>query len=474
MGKHSIRKLLSLYYPLFAILIGIALISLAMGPYQTLDTELEFNTTKGVLRWGYPYFDRHGEPSIESYGNLFNVPPLGFYMQAVFLRVVGVTMENGVALITLFGLASIVLIYKLGNELYGKSTGVFAAALFALAPWQLILTRAFLIDAQCLLLSLAYLYYGVLAIRKDSVKLAAFSGIFFAAAFLTKQYAVFMLIPLLLLYIYHQPKNPKRILAQLGAFALPALFSTLLWYQVIMGKELLYLLNHNDFMDLNFPETIVSYSFITNFLINYGLGIFFVSAVVFSFAVGLLCWKRFSKQSVVFDLICMVTILSILGIVMYMGVNLNLKAPYTSAIKYIYQSLPFFSLAVASLAGKSASLLRITTKSKLKRTLLFSAGFIGLIMLATPIIANMNTARQLATTSYLILRVQPNQDVGYSFQVLSTISQDNPLLAVQFFGFIVVLSGLLWQSRHFILNYFKSILQLGVLAKKRRACRVQV
>jgi 4-amino-4-deoxy-L-arabinose transferase-like glycosyltransferase len=213
-----------------------------MGPYRNTDTQLEFSTAQGVLKWGYPY--------LEVKGNLFNLPPLGFYTEALFFLIFGSSMDNGVALITLFGLASTVVVYKLGKEAYDKSTGLFAAALFALAPWQLILTRAFLVDAQCLFLSLVYLYFGILAIRKDSVKLALVSGIFFAAALLTKQYAVFMLIPLLLLYAYHRPRNPKQILLQLGAFILPAVHATLWWYNIIMGKWLLYFVQHSDFWGL--------------------------------------------------------------------------------------------------------------------------------------------------------------------------------------------------------------------------------
>jgi len=452
LGNHNIRRLLREYYPLLAILIGVTLISIPMGPYRTLDTGLELSTVQGVLKWGYPYY--------KDWGNLFNEPPLGFYTEALFLRVFGLTEENGVVLITLFGLACTVMMYKLGKELYGKSPGLFAAAFFALAPWELILSRSFLIDTQCLLLSMIYLYFGILAIRKDSVKLAAVSGIFFAAALLTKLFAVFMLIPLLLLYLYQRPKNAKQILGQLGAFTLPAVFSTLLWYQIIAGKEILYLINHNDFRDLNFPGVVPTYSFVTNFLINYGLGLFFFVTVVFSLVIGLLFWKRFSKQSVVSDLICLVTILSILGLELYLAVNLNLKAPYTSAVKYIYQSLPFFSLAAASLASKSISLLKSAKKSaKVKRALLFSVSFIGLFLLVASIIANMNAARQLATVSYIIFRVQPNVDVGYAFHVLSPISQGDPLQIVQFFGFIVVLSALLWASRHFIVNLFRPMRQ---------------
>lgn len=445
MSRHSIRELLSDNYPLLAILIGATLISLPMGPYQNTDTQVEFGAAQGVLTWGYPYLGVKG--------NLFNLPPLGFYAEALFFLVFGSTMSNGVVLITLFGLASTVVVYMLGKELYGKSTGLFAAALFALAPWELILTRAFLVDTQCLFLSLVYLYFGILAIRKDSVKLALLSGFFFAAALLTKQYAVFMLIPLLLLYVYHQPKNPKQILLQLSAFILPALHATLIWYNIIMGKWLLYFVQHGDFGDYNLPGVVPSYSFITTFLTDYGLGAFFVAATVFSLAIGLLFWKRFPKQSVVFDLVILATILFILGVDMYLGVNLNLKAAYTSAIKYTYQSLPFFSLAAASLASKSASLLRSSRQlGKLKRVLLFSVGLVGLFLLVSPMLDNMDTVRQIATFPHLIFRVQPDLDLGYNFAVFSPTSQNDPLLTIQFFGFAAMLWGLLWASRRFILD----------------------
>ena len=448
LSKNNFKKLLKQNYPILAILIGVSLISIAMGPYLTLDTDLEFSTAQGILKWGYPY--------INAWGNLFNEPPLGFYTEAAVFQVFGFSVANGVALITLFGLACTFMVYKLGKELYNETTGLFGAAFFALAPWELVMSRSFLIDVQCLLFSLIYLYFGILAIRKDSVKLAGFAGIFFAAALLTKLYAVFMLLPLLLLYIVNRPLNKKQIISQLGVFSLPAFLSSLLWYQIIMGKELLYLFQHNDFKDLNFPNIPVSYMFVVNFLVNDGLGVFFVSAVFISFTIGLIFWKRLSKQTVISDLICIATILSILGLVMYLAVNLNLKAPYNSAVKYIYQSLPFFSLGAASLVTKAGLLLKSEKKSMgAKRALLMGVSIVGFFLVAMALVANMATARELASTSYLIFRVQPDIDFGYAFHVDSPISQDSILLTFQFIGFLVVLSGLLWIGRKYIEDLFR-------------------
>jgi hypothetical protein len=207
------------------------------------------------------------------------------------------------------------------------------------------------------------------------------------------------------------------------------------------------------FGDYNFPGVVPSYSFITTFLIDYGMGVFFVAAVVFSLMIGLLFWKRFSKRWLVFDLVCLATILFILGVDMYLGVTLNLKAPYTSAIKYTYQSLPFFSLAAGSLASKSALLLKSSARKSgmLKSVLLFSVGLIGLFLLVSPILENMNTAQQLTRVPHLIFRVQPDQNVGYNFVVLPT-SQNNILPVAQFFGIMIMLSGLLWASRSFVLD----------------------
>jgi 4-amino-4-deoxy-L-arabinose transferase-like glycosyltransferase len=460
-GKHIIRNLLRENYPLLAILIGVTLISLSVGPFQTLDTQLEFDTTKSILINGWPY--------LPSTGQIINEPPLGFYTAALFFKVFTFNVENGTYLITLFGLGCTFMVYKVGKELYGKTSGLFATVFFALAPWELVLSRAFLIDTQCLFLSLVCLYFGILDTRKDLKKYALISGIFFAAALLTKLYAAFMLVPLLILLIYHGSKKPKEILSQLAAFSLPAMYANFLWYQLILKENLVaYLFQHNDFRDVNFQNIIPSYSFITNFLVNYGVGLLFLSATVFSLIIGLFLRNEFPKKFLVFDFVCLVTILTILGVNMYLAVNLNLKAPYSSAIKFSYQSLPFFSLIAASLAAKSSKLFnwsKITVK--LHGILVASVGIVGLFLLVTSLIGSMTVAHQLSKASFLFFQVQADQNVGYSFDVLPT-NQNSLLMAVQFLGFVFVLSGLLWAGWCFVIDSFRQMQQC-IEAKRARS-----
>lgn len=202
-------------FPLLVILIGVALVAFSLGPYQTYDTNLEFEAASNVAKIGIPY--------VKGFGTVIDEPPLGFYIEGLVFKIFGTSYNTGITLITFFGLGSVALAYLIGKQLNGKSTGLLAAALLGLNPWQLVLSRSFLIDSQCLFFSLLCLNTGILAIRKGSVKLALGSGVIFGAALLTKFYAAFVLVPLLLLYVYSRPRKVKQILGQLAAFSVPCL-----------------------------------------------------------------------------------------------------------------------------------------------------------------------------------------------------------------------------------------------------------
>jgi hypothetical protein len=91
-----IRKLLINNYSLLALIIGVILISVSIGPFGNADTEWEYEAALGVIRWGMPY--------AFTFGNMMNQPPLGFYVEALFFTFFGASLGNGVALITLLGL----------------------------------------------------------------------------------------------------------------------------------------------------------------------------------------------------------------------------------------------------------------------------------------------------------------------------------------------------------------------------------
>ena len=265
--KNNLKQLLNENYPLLCILIGVVLISVSLGPYQNWDTQVEFDAASGVFKWGIPY--------LNSFGKLMDQPPLGFYFEALFFKIFGLSIVAGTSLVTAFGLGCTVLVYKIGKAWYTKTTGLVAATLFALTPWEMVLSRSFLIDVQCLFFSLLCLFIGIFAVRKDSFKGFVFSGALFAVAFLTKFYAVFTLIPLILFFAkYSMPRNLKRTFSWLGAFFFPSILSVFLWYQIISGIGIFSIFSHSDFIIQNSSGVVPSYFFVGNFLVNYGLGWF--------------------------------------------------------------------------------------------------------------------------------------------------------------------------------------------------------
>lgn len=454
--KRSFAALLSENYPLLGILIGTVLVSASIGPFHNIDTQLEFDAASGVIKWGLPYI---------TYKNMINQPPLGFYAEAVFLRIFSLSYNNGVALITLIGLGCTVLVYMLGKTLYGKPTATLAAALFALTPWQFALSRSFLIDAQCLFFSLLTLLIGIYAIRKDSFILFMLSGTLFATALLTKFFAVFTLIPLTFFYFYHRPNKLRRVPAVVAYF-LPTLLFLVVWYQTLTYRGLISIIVIEDFNNFNPIGTVPSFFFIINYLLQ-GLGALFLIATALSLIVSFAHRRLFAKL-LPFDLMCLATILAVGSINTFLAVGLNLKSPYINPIKYDYQFLPFFSLLAASLVGKCLLLFN-SAKSKEKLSkLLFSIASVGLVLLAASMLLNMNFLNQQSTGDHWLFKVERNQEIGYSFINSTPLDQNSPLMSIQYLGFAFVLSGLVWASRHklagFLHGLFKRV-RLWIEAK---------
>jgi 4-amino-4-deoxy-L-arabinose transferase-like glycosyltransferase len=434
LDKRSFMALLSENYPLFSILVGAVLVSSSIGPFNNIDTQLEFAAALGVTKWGMPFV---------TYGHVINQPPLAFYFVAPFLKVFGTSYAVGAALVTLIGLGCTILVYTLGKTLYGKPTAILAAALFALTPWHLALSRCFQIDAQCLFFSLLCLLVGIYAIRKDDFKLFMVSGTLFAIAVLTKFFAVFVLVPLTFFYFYYRRNKLKRIRVIIAYF-LPMLLLALLWYEIITGRGLISTTGIDDFIHTNSSGMVPSAFFITNSL-STALGTLVLVAAALSLIVSFVYKRRFMKF-LPFDLMCLATIVVVGGINFFLGFGLNLSAPYNNAIKYNYQFLPFVSLLATSMVGKFLLLFN-STKSKEKLSkLILSVTAVGSVLLMVALLINMNFVNYYSTWDHWVFKGDPNS--AYAFLNPYPIDEGSSMMNVQYLGFTVTLSGLVWASRH--------------------------
>ena len=316
-NKARLTTFLKEHYTLFGVLLGSMLVSISLGPYSNWDSQTEFAAASSVVHLGLPY---------ATPGNLINQPPIGFYIDAVFLRAFGLSYTTGVAVITLFGVGCVFLLYKLGETLYGERTGLLAAGIFALTPWHVVLSRSFLIDTQCLFFSLLSLLVGIWAIRKASLKLTLASGILFGVALLTKLFAIFTLIPMAVMFAYYGLKSLKRGISQIMLFALPSFFMHYSWYEVISRLGFFSILTHTDF--LSFSQRVTPSPF---FLIRFFIdspGLLFLLATIISFSLSL--WIReHSTRIVFFDFVCLATIIGTAS----MNMLLVLKPWFVGALR---------------------------------------------------------------------------------------------------------------------------------------------
>jgi 4-amino-4-deoxy-L-arabinose transferase-like glycosyltransferase len=440
-------------FPFIILLLGIALISFSIGNFQNPDTAWEFKAANGVIMWGMPF--------VEVPGSLMNQPPLGFYAEGAFLSLFGGNIETGTILIGIFGLGCTIIVYQLGKLLYSKNTGLLASALFALTPWQLVLSNSFLIDTQCLFFSISSLYVGILSFRRQSDKLFAVSAVLFALAFYTKLFAVFALIPLALFYLYEQRKNLKSLSKNLTIFSIPLFLATVIWYAVdyflmpnYLTKGIGYLFSHSDFNDLNPTGVVPTYSFVSTFLLDYALGYFFLAAVILSLVLGFALRKQIGKRIALYDFFFLLPILLVVGLTMFLGVTQNLKVPYTSAIKYLYHTLPFFTILAASLAFKCYTIIKSQAQKQRKPFLII--GLIGFLLLGLSVFSSVYSANQLSLKEFIIFSVEPGKLLGYSFNNVESLTQNSPLLIIQYLGVGLVFAALIFSLKPHIINFLVS------------------
>jgi 4-amino-4-deoxy-L-arabinose transferase-like glycosyltransferase len=352
---NPIKQLIKTHYPIIGVLIASFLIATSMGTYTNWDAQLEYEASTNILK--------HGLPLVTS-GLLINQPPLGFYTSAAAFQLFGTSYLNGIALTTAFGVATVALVYALGILLYGRRTGLVASALFSLIPWHVYMSRTFLIDNQCLFWSLLFLVFGVLAVRRYSDKLVAAAGVFFALALLSKLFAVFALIPLILIIYFRKKEgvfphsNRKLIL-----FTLPIIITQAVWYGGFANQNFLGVYFSTDFIH---PVYVSNPSLLFQpIILAKATGIFLFAAIALA-VVASLAYRSKLKALLRMDLICLSTIAVVLAANMALVLGLHLTVPYVSVFKYTYMALPFFCMFAASIADKATALLAGTNWKNLK------------------------------------------------------------------------------------------------------------
>ncbi len=413
------------YGLIIGVLLGATLVSFSLGPYANFDTEVEFTAASSVVTEGLPF---------SSPGNLANQPPLAFYLTGLFLKAFGLSYATGVAIVTLLGVGCVFLIFQVGKTFYNAMTGLVAAGVFALTPWQVVFARSFLIDVPCLFFSLISLLIGVWAARKHSLSLTLVSGILFGFAFMTKFFAVFTLIPLALIFVRHPPKNLKLLAMQMGIFASPVFLMYYLWYEGISKLGFFSFFGHNDFTSFTQGVTPSSLFLVKFFADNPGTLLLLTAGV----SILLIVWTRKKFQASFFDLVCLANIIGTAGVNMFLVLYLGLWVPYVDPVKYDYQALPAFCLLAASLLEKTRLLQPQLGVNSWRRRAPFLAGVAGAVLLALSVAASGLILNSLVGKEMVLFRVEG--DVTFSFQNVGPSAGLDLHHALMTLGFFLIVS----------------------------------
>jgi 4-amino-4-deoxy-L-arabinose transferase-like glycosyltransferase len=102
-------------------------------------------------------------PGIDPYSTapFVSQPPLLLYVTALFMRVLGATDVAALLPPILFGAATVAVVYALGNRLGGRFVGLSAAAVLAVLPFHIQMSRRAMLDAGFVFFLLLTTYFLV-------------------------------------------------------------------------------------------------------------------------------------------------------------------------------------------------------------------------------------------------------------------------------------------------------------------------
>ena len=161
---------------------------------------------------GQPYFDH---------------PPLGFWLQAMALKIFGVT-EFGVRFPAAFlGFATLIVVYLLGKKIFTRAVGLFSALGLAVAPWFLLRSRSGNFDLPLTFFFALSFYLAYISAENKKYLYAL--GLSLSLLFLTKSLVPFVILPSLAVILWPKVK-PKDLIKPLILFlVLPSLWFLFNW-----------------------------------------------------------------------------------------------------------------------------------------------------------------------------------------------------------------------------------------------------
>lgn len=158
----------------------------------------------------------------------------------------------------LSGVLTVLGIYLLARELFGKRTALLASVLYIISPFTLVYDRLALMDSLLSSFAVWSLYLEVLLVRKLRLDIALILGFVIGLGLLTKSSAFFFiyLLPFsLLLFNYSAPKKIILLCKWLALTILGSMISIIMynllrlspWFYIINLKNHVFILSFSEF-----------------------------------------------------------------------------------------------------------------------------------------------------------------------------------------------------------------------------------
>lgn len=148
----------------------------------------------------------------------FFLGPIYYYFSAPFLYLSRLDPVGPAIMVALFGIATVWLVYKLGESVFSKNVGLVSAFLYAISPTVITYSRSSWNPNLMPFFTIATLLTLFLALKKQSSKLFVACGVFFGILMQLHYLATFVgVIVAVYILLWHYPstfKNARKIAKQ--------------------------------------------------------------------------------------------------------------------------------------------------------------------------------------------------------------------------------------------------------------------
>jgi 4-amino-4-deoxy-L-arabinose transferase-like glycosyltransferase len=211
-------------------LLAAALNFVRLPPLAELNLYYATAVKSMTMSWSnffFVSFDPGGFVSVDK-------PPLGLWLQALSVRVLGFNSFSLILPQAIAGTLSVVILYVIVRRRFGRPAGVIAGALLATSPINVVVNRSNIFESQLVLTSLLVALAILTAVRHGSLRWLLVSAVFIGVGFNIKSFAALLVVPACIgLYALGAPLTRRHRLIHVALFLAMLTAVSLCWIETV-------------------------------------------------------------------------------------------------------------------------------------------------------------------------------------------------------------------------------------------------